>query len=452
MKKIITAGALMALTLSTFAAEIIVEPGIGTLYEAYDNAAAGDTLLLKPGSYHFDSDNQRIYAEKPIHIKGMASRDDVSIEKYSSQACFIGSSAAAAVVEVTVENLTLNCSVAFDYGKQFNLINVVSSYSQSFGSSVENVLILGGNFSNYFSISSNNSIVAGSIFTERFKVDTNANNAKVLGNLFSSTGRFYGFGNSAGTSNNYAPIQLGAKIISFYGNTVENWLPEDSAEVLTSGIVSLSSFNADIRNNRFHIAQENNPDYSLSSNKDNYYKAIYSTFESGSLTIENNVFHTGSTYKACDDIDSQNCSTIYVKSNAKIRNNIFSGAEYRAVGFESQENENLSLISNNIFFGSSVTYEDRGNLSADPLFADDQYRLTAESPAIDAGVDAVLLKDVDGTRSDIGVYGGLFPINQFDVQLEVDRTEPYLYPLMKAQSGYSSQGGLLIDYIGYARQ
>ena len=41
---------------------------------------------------------------------------------------------------------------------------------------------------------------------------------------------------------------------------------------------------------------------------------------------------------------------------------------------------------------------------ADPLFIDDSYQLRNNSPAIDAGNPEIL--DLDGTRSDIGVYGG----------------------------------------------
>ncbi len=49
--------------------------------------------------------------------------------------------------------------------------------------------------------------------------------------------------------------------------------------------------------------------------------------------------------------------------------------------------------------------EINGNLSVDPLFSDDStFHLQPNSPAVDAGHPEIY--DNDGTRSDIGPYGG----------------------------------------------
>ncbi|MFZ0392032.1 MAG: FlgD immunoglobulin-like domain containing protein [Calditrichia bacterium] len=45
-------------------------------------------------------------------------------------------------------------------------------------------------------------------------------------------------------------------------------------------------------------------------------------------------------------------------------------------------------------------------LNSDPLFSDSLYHLYANSPCIDAGDPAPSFNDVDGTRNDIGAYGG----------------------------------------------
>lgn len=47
-----------------------------------------------------------------------------------------------------------------------------------------------------------------------------------------------------------------------------------------------------------------------------------------------------------------------------------------------------------------------GEISADPLFADAVYRLTDESPCKNTGNPSVFYNDPDGTRNDMGAYGG----------------------------------------------
>ena len=52
-----------------------------------------------------------------------------------------------------------------------------------------------------------------------------------------------------------------------------------------------------------------------------------------------------------------------------------------------------------------------GNLVADPLFIDPEntnFMLEAGSPAINAGHPANQYKDSNGSRNDMGAYGGLY--------------------------------------------
>jgi hypothetical protein len=78
-------------------------------------------------------------------------------------------------------------------------------------------------------------------------------------------------------------------------------------------------------------------------------------------------------------------------------------------------------VRNNLFHGNSAnacgSLDDpagsSGNLEADPEFRDPDagdWRLGASSPGIDAGPDDDGYEDVDGSRNDVGVYGGPYSI------------------------------------------
>jgi hypothetical protein len=102
-------------------------------------------------------------------------------------------------------------------------------------------------------------------------------------------------------------------------------------------------------------------------------------------------------------------------TNLILGNNIFNkvGTGIDTYGPQTRSDYNLywqvnQLITGQPFIGDS-------NVFADPMFVKDtlpnpqldfDYHLQAYSPAIDAGNPAIL--DVDGSRSDIGMYGGPF--------------------------------------------
>ncbi len=96
-----------------------------------------------------------------------------------------------------------------------------------------------------------------------------------------------------------------------------------------------------------------------------------------------------------------------------IRNNITAYSNIGIRGWSTPvSNNNLFWQNiNNTIGGASL---DSSDIVADPMFVNDtipayggtyDYHLQKYSPAIDAGDPSIL--DVDGSRSDIGVYGGL---------------------------------------------
>jgi len=119
----------------------------------------------------------------------------------------------------------------------------------------------------------------------------------------------------------------------------------------------------------------------------------------------------------------------------------------------------LSSIQNNLCFnGSSALCDsliaiDNSNMQADPQFAStDTFALSAGSPAIDAGIDSVRHQDSkDNSRNDLGVFGGAFPIDFFDQQLDPNATQPYLYPLIHVQDT-ATENTLRVKAVAFARQ
>jgi parallel beta-helix repeat protein len=73
--------------------------------------------------------------------------------------------------------------------------------------------------------------------------------------------------------------------------------------------------------------------------------------------------------------------------------------------------ENFPILYNNVWDNTAGNYEGiddqthtNGNISQDPLLKDDSFMLKPGSPCIDTGDPGIV--DPDGTRSDMGIFGG----------------------------------------------
>jgi M6 family metalloprotease-like protein len=123
----------------------------------------------------------------------------------------------------------------------------------------------------------------------------------------------------------------------------------------------------------------------------------------GSLEVANNYFERNSTAVA-----------MWQRGTPQIRNNVFVGnfmgvqrvysdAAVGIVDYNALFDNQIDLA--NVFAPEFGTH----NLSADPRLvapAAEDYRLQSTSPCINAGDPAVAYNDQDGTRNDMGVFGG----------------------------------------------
>ncbi len=108
---------------------------------------------------------------------------------------------------------------------------------------------------------------------------------------------------------------------------------------------------------------------------------------------------------------------VYSRRNSNIRiiNSIFRNNEPQNVFFDPEDDPNTLAVSFSDIEGGAESVEANdngevewleGNIDADPLFVDpdeDDYRITDDSPCIDAG-DPESHWDPDGTRSDMGAF------------------------------------------------
>lgn len=123
---------------------------------------------------------------------------------------------------------------------------------------------------------------------------------------------------------------------------------------------------------------------------------------------------------------------------AKVNNNIlvgFSSDKAVQVGtIDPLYNGQVQGFMNNVCDLANYDCADTHNIDAQPKFADTQsFTLQSDSPAIDFGLtDKPYYYDLDGSANDAGIYGGPWSIEQYDAQRQLDRAEPYIYPLVDA--------------------
>lgn len=166
----------------------------------------------------------------------------------------------------------------------------------------------------------------------------------------------------------------------------------------------------------------------------NYISSFYmgvKCVENSSPVIRNNIitaFLTGVfMYDKCDPIIINNtilidkfvAIDISLWSHPEIRNNIIVGLDTLTTSGIEGEDMSYATISYNDIWNTNLDYSwvtpGVGDISADPLFMNmdkGDYRLQENSPCIDAGDPDSQYNDIDGSRNDMGAFGGPDPIDQ----------------------------------------
>ncbi len=133
-----------------------------------------------------------------------------------------------------------------------------------------------------------------------------------------------------------------------------------------------------------------------------------------SITVRNNTFTTfGNIFSS----NQYNIALGVDMVTMKIQNNIVAFNNGYGIGYSGGNGGTFDafFIRNNNIYMNSQDYNmmtdatgTHGNISTDPFFCgnDSLLYLASDSPCIDSGVEEII--DIDGTRSDMGMYGGPF--------------------------------------------
>ncbi|GAB1441225.1 hypothetical protein MASR2M39_00590 [Ignavibacteriales bacterium] len=146
------------------------------------------------------------------------------------------------------------------------------------------------------------------------------------------------------------------------------------------------------------------------------------------------------------------------KSNCTIKNNVIMNSRLAAIGISEwptlNGDINFNLFYNNkMITGNSTSFDPDTTIyySSDPMFENqdsNNYLLQMFSPLIDAGDPSIL--DIDGSRSDIGLYGG--PFGQSYIYKDFAPKKPK-FTLVSKQNGkvnFNWRGGTEADFNSFS--
>ncbi|MDX1571200.1 MAG: hypothetical protein R3200_12010 [Xanthomonadales bacterium] len=447
--RLLGAGMLVGVFWAGFAgaAEIAVSPGDGTLQAAIDDAGTvdGDTLLLGGGIYTHSAFSQ-ISVTKSLTIRASARGVIPSIRK----------SLGIQAPTVILQGLELNNANVLDQNGSSTLIVSECSFVEGdlrtgCTGCLDDLFLFGTSFS-----------TSGSRTVQLW-----------------ATRRVYAAAN-AFTAAPGASIQISIsetpKLVHFIGNEVTSSQPNLAGPLVDVINVESSRFIANRFDIRLDLAYGSDPDTGRviqvptpSIIRNNLFRLVDTSMLDDSTNIilglnmvdvlsaadgtriENNVFDFGNNPLSTGN--NPDSGVIDTEAQITIQGNIFVNGD-RPLFTESADTVDFNVFRNNLCFNNTNDScpSGDGNLNADPLFVDTaDYMLQNGSPAINAGPDLAFLVDLDGTRADMGLYGGPFPIDQYDAQRNDTSTAPFVFPVFDASRSVNVIGDLPISVIGIAR-
>ncbi|MFT4633987.1 MAG: hypothetical protein ACI9BC_003015 [Crocinitomicaceae bacterium] len=442
------------------AAEIIVPPGDNTLPGAISLAAEGDTLLLKEGTYFLFA----LTIDKSLNFKAQTNASPIMTGKAGS----------SLFNDVTIGNALTEVDVSFT-GIQLHALDIRTLAGAEdveliiVESTITGTDLIGDSSGNLELL-----VMMGNIIASPGFHDYTATDIVITGNrfLYPTDGTGY--------------VRLNARDTAhFIGNEVTDnharrtsllWLNSGQNFVVANRFVDNNSANTNnalqdshhtllniqgvstraiIKNNSFAVdfpsSFEPDPTDPIDNTQINRYRllAVQSALPRG-VVLENNTVDYG---MDADDVRFGDESPVIFTNAAIIaRNNIVANSSRPLINLETSEAEIFSILEYNLCDNGAAGGVCDTDVIGSVNFVDNvNFALGAGSAGINAGNPLGLFNDVDGSQNDLGVYGGAFPIDQYDVQRADGRIEPYLYPLFEPNKNVSGDGKLNVRVIGLAR-
>ncbi|MDD5438758.1 MAG: NosD domain-containing protein [Candidatus Omnitrophica bacterium] len=363
-----------------------------TIQAAIDAAEAGDRIVVSNGTY----------AEKIV-----VNKSGINLEGQGASTVIQGTSDGACV---TCENIADTETVIKGFGIAGGMYGILCKGTAQAvriqGNTIVNNVSNTYGFGVYLQQNARAAIINNSISNSARGIQSEGNNnLTITGNTIQSCRGSYGgglylVGATAFIANNYiANCWDGG--ITLAGNcnaTVRNNKLSGNTSWNKSGGLDLSQSTVLIENNVIMYSHVYNATY-VGAGLNAY---------GSTLTLVNNVFYSNSGPNASakgaaflvQDTNLVAKNNIFASNNSAQETAYFTGAGTQDFSYNDFWNNSTTTNSDGITLGA-------GNLTVDPVFVDStDFRLGTGSGCVDKGDPAAQYNDKNGTRNDMGVWGG----------------------------------------------